>query len=188
LKVLWLTVARFGEVDGKGDWVNYGFSEGETAGYTIGSAYTAVRNSTKTRFLYRDLLWTGADMIGLGVASFSHVNGTHYQNEHDWEPYIGKIDEGTLPIWRALTPTQEEQMIREFVLQMKLGQVHSAYFQQKFGVDVEQRFDAELRSLEEQGFLSRDSTTIRLNRDGLLQVDRLLHGFFLPQHRSLRYS
>ena len=65
-------------------------------------------------------------------------------------------------------------MIREFVLQMKLGQVHSAYFQHKFGVDVQQRFNAELRSLEEQGFLSRDSTTIRLNRDGLLQVDRLL--------------
>ena len=86
---------------------------------------------SQTRFLYRDLLWTGADMIGLGVASFSHVNGTHYQNEHDWEPYIGKVHAGTLPIWRALTPNREEHMIREFVLQMKLGHLQSAVFPAK---------------------------------------------------------
>jgi oxygen-independent coproporphyrinogen-3 oxidase len=29
---------------------------------------------------------------------------------------------------------------------------------------------------------------VRLSRDGLLQVDRLLHQFFLPQHRNSRYS
>jgi oxygen-independent coproporphyrinogen-3 oxidase len=29
---------------------------------------------------------------------------------------------------------------------------------------------------------------LRLNRDGLLQVDRLLHEFFLPQHRNARYT
>jgi hypothetical protein len=27
-----------------------------------------------------------------------------------------------------------------------------------------------------------------LNRDGLLQVDRLLPEFFLPQHRNARYA
>jgi oxygen-independent coproporphyrinogen-3 oxidase len=27
-----------------------------------------------------------------------------------------------------------------------------------------------------------------LKRDGLLQVDRLLHDFFLPQHRTARYA
>ena len=27
-----------------------------------------------------------------------------------------------------------------------------------------------------------------LNREGLLQVDRLLHEFFLPQHRHTRYA
>jgi len=28
---------------------------------------------------------------------------------------------------------------------------------------------------------------VLLTRDGLLQVDRLLHEFFLPEHRSSRY-
>ena len=103
--------------------MDYAFSEMEKAGYTIASAYTAVKDPARTKFVYRDLLWTGADMIGLGVASFSHVNGTHYQNEHDWEPYIEGAHRASPPIYRALTPNDEERMIREFILQMKLGRV-----------------------------------------------------------------
>ena len=126
-------------------------------------------------------------MMGLGVASFSHVSGTHYQNEHDWEPYINKVNEGTIPIYRALTPNPEERMIREFVLQMKLGHVHSEYFHRKFGVDVQQRFDKPLRHLQEQGFLKLEGESLQLSRSGLLQVDRLLHQFFLPEHRDVRH-
>ena len=77
-------------------------------------------------------------------------------------------------------------MIREFILQMKLGHVHSEYFQRKFGVDLRRRFAAPLNHLEELGFLRFDAESLRLNRAGLLQVDRLLHEFFLPQHRSVR--
>jgi oxygen-independent coproporphyrinogen-3 oxidase len=186
MQVFGQTVAPVANWAIKRKWVNYAFSELERAGYKVASAYTAVKDPAATRFLYRDLLWTGADMIGLGVASFSHVNGTHYQNEHDWEPYIEKVNQGTLPIWRALTPNPEERMIREFVLQMKLGYVRREYFQHKFGIDVQQRFDTPLRDLEELGFLKRDSESLRLSRDGLLQVDRLLPQFFLPQHQNAR--
>jgi len=169
-------------------WVSYAFAQLENAGYSITSAYTAVKDPARTRFLYRDLLWTGADMVGLGVASFSHVGGTHFQNEADWGPYIAKLHQGTLPIYRALTPTREERMIRELILQMKLGHVHRAYFRGKFGVDIQQRFAGCLSELQDQGFLALDESDVRLNRNGLLQVDRLLHEFFLPQHRNARYA
>lgn len=172
----------------KREWGSYAFSELEKAGYTITSAYTAVKDPRRARFLYRDLLWTGADMIGLGVASFSHVSGTHFQNAHDWDPYLAKVQQGTLPIHRALTTTHEERMIRELILQMKLGHVHRAYFHGKFGVDIQQRFAGSMRELQDRGFLAVDENSLRLNRDGLMQVDRLLHEFFLPQHRNARYA
>jgi oxygen-independent coproporphyrinogen-3 oxidase len=188
MRVLGQEVAPVADWATKRAWVSFAFSELEKAGYTVTSAYTAVKDPARTRFLYRDLLWTGADMIGLGVASFSHVNGTHFQNEPDWDPYINTVEQGNLPIYRALTPNEEERMIREFILQMKLGQVHPAYFQRKFGIDVQERFDAPLNRLKEQGFLTFDSESLHLSREGLLQVDRLLHQFFLPQHRDNRYS
>ena len=68
-------------------WVDYAFSELEAAGYTITSGYTAIRNPAVNRFQYREYLWRGADMLALGVASFGHLRGTHYQNEKDFGPY-----------------------------------------------------------------------------------------------------
>ena len=121
-------------------------------------------------------------MVGLGVASFSHVGGSNFQNEHDWGPYLSKIAEGKLPIYRALTPTGEERMIRELILQMKLGEVDAAYFQGKFGTDIYRRFAGPVGKLQKQGFLTLDGKGLLLNREGLLQVDRLLHEFFLPEH------
>ena len=60
----------------------------------VGSAYTAVRDPGATKFVYRDRLWQGADMVGLGVASFGHVNGVHMQNLDTWETYSAAVDAG----------------------------------------------------------------------------------------------
>ena len=188
MKIHGQTTAPVAAWSTKREWVGYAFAELEKAGYTVGSAYTAVKNPGRTRFLYRDLLWAGADMLGVGVASFSHVQGTHFQNEHEFGPYCDKVAQGVLPIYRALTPTEEERMIREFVLQMKLGRVPKRYFANKFGVDLESRFSDPLSMLRERGLLVIEPDWVKLKRDGLLQVDKLLHEFFLPEHRSVRYA
>jgi len=186
MKVMGEGVAPVADWQTKRAWQDYAFKEFEKAGYTITSAYTAVKDPKKSRFIYRNLLWTGADMIGAGVASFSHVGGSHFQNEHEFGPYIEKIQAGELPIYRALTPTGEERMIRELILQMKLGRVDSPYFRDKFGIDIQQRFADPFGKLRDRGFLTMDGDAVKLKREGLLQVDRLLYDFFLPEHRNAR--
>ncbi len=169
-------------------WVDYAFSELEKSGYHVASGYTAVKDPQRTHFVYRDSLWQGADLVGLGVASFSHVGGTHFQNQHDFEPYLAALRENRLPISRALTPTSEEKMIRELVLQFKLGMVSRSYFDRKFGVNLLTRFAEPLAKLQRDGFLTQDTDLLRLSREGLLQVDRLVPEFFLPEHRGVRYA
>ena len=66
----------------------------EAAGYHVGSAYTATKDPSGRRFVYRDRLWQGADMAGLGVASFGHINGVHMQNLDTWETYSAAIARG----------------------------------------------------------------------------------------------
>jgi oxygen-independent coproporphyrinogen-3 oxidase len=122
------------------------------------------------------------------VASFSHVGGTHFQNEHDFEPYVARLREGRLPIYRALTPTADEQLIREVVLQFKLGRISQEYFERKFGVDILARFAEPVARLKSLGALTVDGDWLRLSRDGLLEVDKLVHEFFLPEHRTARYA
>jgi oxygen-independent coproporphyrinogen-3 oxidase len=172
----------------KRNWVKYAFAELEQAGYGVASAYTAIKDPAKTRFVYRDSLWQGADMLGLGVASFSHIGGVHFQNQHEFEPYVKALQAGEFPIFRALTPTADERLIRELVLQLKLGKVSRARFQAKFGVDIASKFQAAFQLLKEWGHLEVQDDLVVLNRDGLLQVDRLLHEFFLPEHRNARYA
>jgi oxygen-independent coproporphyrinogen-3 oxidase len=181
-------VAPVADWETKRAWVAYGFAELEKAGYTVSSAYTAVKDKAKARFVYRDRLWAGADLLSLGVASFGSLGGVHYQNHHDFEPYVARVNAGESPVYRAMTPSDEERLIREFVLQLKLGSVSRAYFRDKFGADPAERFAEPMLRLSDWGFLTQEDDLIVINRDGLLQVDRLLHEFFLPEHRNSRYA
>lgn len=181
-------VAPVADWETKRRWVDYAFNELERAGYTVGSAYTAVKDKAKTRFVYRDYLWAGADLLSIGVASFGHIGGTHYQNQHDFDAYVAPLGEGRLPVYRALTPTPEERYIREFILQLKLGSVSAAYFTEKFGEDPRVKFAVPLARLKDWGFLQNGGDRIAITREGLLQVDRLLHEFFKPEHQGPRYA
>ena len=170
-------------------WVREAFDELEQAGYAVTSAYTAVKTPETTRFVYRDQLWQGADLAGLGVASFGHINGVHMQNLDTWDLYSAAVQRAEIPLNRGFRPTDEERLIRELVLQLKLGSVRPSYFQSKYGVDVLERFASALTSLDEEGYLTvADAGQIALTREGLLRVDGLLPRFFLPEHTNLRYT
>jgi oxygen-independent coproporphyrinogen-3 oxidase len=175
--------------DTKRRWVSEAFEALERAGYHVGSAYTAVKDPSRTKFVYRDRLWQGADMAGLGVASFGHVNGVHIQNKDTWETYSEAVLRGELPLGRAYRPTPEERMRREFVLQLKLGRLRPAYFAEKYGADVLSTFSAQIAALRSEGYVDEATAErLALTREGLMRVDSLLPRFFLPQHTNIRYT
>ena len=180
-------VAPVADWETKRRWVQDAFAALEQAGYTVASAYTAVKDKQRTRFIYRDRLWAGADLLSLGVASFGHIGGVHYQNHADFDPYLERVTRGELPVFRALTPTADERFIREFILQLKLGRVSRGYYAAKFGADPAVRFAEPLGRLKDRGFIQIEPDAISINRDGLLQIDKLLHEFFLPEHQGTRY-
>jgi oxygen-independent coproporphyrinogen-3 oxidase len=169
-------------------WVSEAFDAFVAAGYTVTSAYTVVKNPETTKFIYRDALWGGADMLGTGVASFGHIGGVHVQNHHDIGPYMDQIMDGKLPIYRAYPIDAEEELIREFILQLKLGEADMDYFNDKFEADVAARFSEPIEYLKSEGFLEFDGSKITMTREGLLQIDKLLHEFFLKEHQNARYA
>ena len=170
-------------------WVGEAFAVLEQAGYHLRSAYTAVKDPARTKFIYTDRLWQGADMVGLGVASFGHVNGVHMQNLDTWETYSAAIERGEIPLSRAYRPTGEERLIRELVLQLKLGSIRPQYFRDKYHVNILERFSDQFASLAAEGeLIQADDAGVTLSRHGLLQIDSLLPRFFLPQHTGIRYT
>jgi oxygen-independent coproporphyrinogen-3 oxidase len=184
-------VAPVADWETKRAWVDYAYREFEKIGYTVTSGTTVVRDPAQVKFIYREGLFTGADILSIGVASFGHLNGVHYQNHHEFQPYVDAVNAGQLPVYRALTPSADERYLREFMLQLKLGSVSAAQFKARFGTDPREQFAKPLATLKEWGFLilpSRDGDRIGVTREGLLQIDRLLHEFFKPEHKTGRYA
>lgn len=169
-------------------WVDLAYREFEKVGYTVTSTTTVVKDPERVKFQYRAGLFSGADLLSVGVASFGHLSGVHYQNLHDFQPHIDAVRAGRLPVYRALRPTADELYTREFMLQLKLGSVRASDFAAKFGKDPRIQFAVPLATLRSWGFLVEEGDRIGLTRDGLLQVDRLLMEFFDPKHRSGRYA
>lgn len=152
------------------------------SGYALASAYAAVRDLERDQFLYQDVQYRGADLLGLGVASFSYFGGVHYQNASTFEEYYAPLALGELPLERAYVLTREEQMAREFLLQLKLVRVSREYFHRKFGVDIIARFSPALQEFRRQGMVTWDDATLSVTMAGLPRVDRMIRAMYLPAH------
>ena len=161
-------------------WVDSAFDQFVAAGYAVSSGYTLVRDPEQVHFRYRDMLWEGSDLIALGVASFGHLSGVHYQNKTHWDDYLGAVEAGELPLHRGLAPSRRELLIRELVLGLKRGGIDTGRLAEKFGVDPLSEWSGVWQGLADEGYLEplTPQSQPRLTRQGLLAVDRLLHRFF----------
>jgi oxygen-independent coproporphyrinogen-3 oxidase len=172
----------------KHDRLLAGFRQLEEAGYQRVSSYTAVREPTKHKFLYQVEQYSGVDLIGLGASAFSYLGGAHLQNVTGVRAYIEALTAGRFPWGRAYSLSSDEQLIREFALQLKLGTLERSYFQKKFGIEITERFAEPLERFRARGWLEIGSSEIRLGEKGVARVDRMIPDFYQAQHRDVRYS
>ncbi len=173
--------------DTKREWHDYAFCKLSEAGYSLSSAYTMVKDPS-TRFVYRDSLWHGADMIASGVSSFGHLGTVHYQNASSWDAYLDRVARNELPVSRAFATSARDRLTREMLLQLKLGHIDRSYFADKFDVDIIEMFSEAFRDLEQRQMLRIVNGSVELTRQGLLRVDTLLPTFYAPEYRNRRYT
>ena len=169
-------------------WVGEAFDRFVSRGYAVSSGYTLVRDPARVHFRYRDMLWEGADLVALGVASFGHLSGVHYQNEAHWDPYLAAVESGRLPIQRGLKPSPRERLIRELVLGLKKGTVDTQRLAATYGIDPLVEWQDAWQHLADAGWLAARGPLPVLTREGLLRVDSLLPVFFEPVDRPARPS
>jgi len=172
----------------KREWNDYAFEKLASAGYEISSAYTMVKKNKKCHFVYRDSVWYGTDMLGAGVASFSHMSNVHFQNTASWSDYLESLHSGKLPLNRAYTTTHQERLTREMILQLKLGEINPSYFREKFHAEIIEEFEQQFEKLQSEGFLNYNKKSVKLTRKGLLRVDQLLPEFYDEKYMNSRYT
>jgi oxygen-independent coproporphyrinogen-3 oxidase len=74
------------------------------------------------------------------------------------------------------------------ILQLKRGYLDTAYFKDKYGVDILDEWRDQWLTHQGDGMLTIDGDRIELTRQGLLHADALLPPFFEPEHRGVRYT
>ena len=127
-------------------------------------------------------------MMGLGVASFSHLGGVHFQNRTSWSEYLGALEAEQLPLGRAFAPSAAERLTREMILQLKLGKIDAGYFRHKFGAEILEIFAPAYGKLQDEGMLEVHPDGVELTRQGLLRIDQLLPEFYDPVYQNARYT
>ena len=160
----------------------------EAAGYTIRSAYSAVLDPARHPFVYQDAQYRGADLVGIGASAFSHLGGVNQQNLASLAAYLDAGARDAPPFWRAYALSARERLVRELILQLKLGGVERRYFREKFKADVLESFAEPLDEARRRGWLTIGDEAVTLTREGLVRVDRWLPAFYLPEHQNVRYS
>jgi oxygen-independent coproporphyrinogen-3 oxidase len=84
--------------------------------------------------------------------------------------------------------TDHQRLIREMILQLKIGAIDASYFRDKFGREIGELFREPWALLTQEGFVEIDGDAFRLTRAGLLRVDGLLPRFFETEFQNVRYT
>ena len=173
---------RFADWPTKRRWLRQAFETLATGGYTPTSAYTAVRDVEKAHFPYRDHVWRGDDLLGLGVSAFSHMGGRHHQNEKRLEGYLGRLGRGELPVQRGHALTPVERHVREIVLGLKHGALDLGVVAARHHVEASPEATAGVAHLIDRSLATREGELVTLTAEGMLEIDRWLPLFFDPAY------
>ena len=94
------------------------------------------------------------------------------------------METGALPLHRCYELSREEALTRELILQLKLGQVSIDAFAEKFEMQIDIVYQAQLEALKQLGYIQAEDKVIVVKKEALLKIDAWLEMFYLPQHLS----
>ncbi|MFC1701767.1 oxygen-independent coproporphyrinogen III oxidase [Pseudomonadota bacterium] len=132
----------------------------------------AMENGTLQRNFQGYSTCRETDLVGMGVSAIGKVGNSFSQNLKDIRAWQAAIDKGELPIWRGLSLSGEDRLRRGVISAiMCQGFVRFEEFEQKYGIDFNDHFAFELKSLkplEDDGLIELSEGTIEVTPTGLL--------------------
>jgi oxygen-independent coproporphyrinogen III oxidase len=110
------------------------------------------------------------DLIAIGVSSIGSIGDSYSQNSSNIDDYTASILAGKLPIVRGLVLTDEDllrkQVINQLICHFRLN---IPLVEQQWGINFRKYFSSEIKQLkkmEEEGLLSIDTNTIKVEQKG----------------------
>ena len=148
----------------------------ESAGYRQYEISNVARPGRQTRHNLK--YWTDGEWIGFGCGAHSTVDGVRWKNLSDTEQYVACVSQGGSAAVDVRRLTGEERLGDALFTGLRLMEgVDVAAMNARYGVDVWQRFGADLSTFVELGLLEVTRDRWRLTREGLLLAHEVMAVF-----------
>lgn len=132
-----------------------------------------------THFLQEeDVLLRGAPLLGLGLSSFSVIDGWAFANTSSFKEYYEAIAAGSLPIARGRPLDCRMRMTMSVIQGLRFLRIDRTAFRARFGVDVELVWGDKLDRLVRAGLLTRTAAEYRLTSEGVICVGPVMREFY----------
>jgi len=159
----------------------------EGAGYTQVAGHAFILKPEHNH-VQRGDNWSTGELLGMGVSSFSYLNGVVFQNSSKWDEYVGNASAGRSAVKRSVRLSSKGIMGREMVLGLKLFRVDRVAFQARHGFDPTDLYGPRISQLEREGLLHVTPEAIELTRRARDYVDIICAVFYLPEHQDKRFA
>ena len=122
--------------------------------------------------------WTDGEWLGFGCGAHSTRGGVRSKNIASTSDYIDTIARGASPAVEVRTMTPGEQLGDALFTGLRLVDgIDVNAIQTRYGVDVWERFGAELERFLDAGCLTREGARLALTRQGMLLAHEVMAVF-----------
>jgi oxygen-independent coproporphyrinogen-3 oxidase len=112
--------------------------------------------------------WNCGSYAALGLSAHGYLLGTRYENTSDMSEYLGRIQEGALPMVSRETINAEEDEKEWLMLRLRLadGICYEAY-ERRYGKSFLKEKEEAIRRLSGTGWIEAGSEALRLTESGM---------------------
>ena len=122
--------------------------------------------------------WIDGDWLGFGCGAHSTQNGVRWKNVSSTHDYLDRIAGGGSPAVDVRRLTPDERLGDALFTGLRLVDgIDTNAIQTRYGVDVWNRFGADLEPFIEAGCLRRDGARLSLTRQGMLLAHEVMTVF-----------
>lgn len=131
------------------------------------------------------------DQVGFGLTGFSSYHDRFDINSQYFDEYYAKIDNGELPVTRAYTRSQSDQIRQAIVLPLKNRSIIKTDFYKRTGIYFDDIFKEKRELLQQYGLLEDNGKVVKLTEMGGFLADEVCEQFnadmYIPFPRE-RYA
>jgi oxygen-independent coproporphyrinogen-3 oxidase len=148
----------------------------EAAGLTQYEISNVARPGRESR--HNSKYWVDGEWLGFGCGAHSTRDGRRWKTISSTTDYIARVNsnESTTTDVHVLTPAERVGDAMFMGLRLCAG-VDTAQIEQRYQVDVWERYGRELEPFLDEGILVRDGTRLRLTRRGMLLANEVMTVF-----------